>query len=208
MEEIYDSLSPEQLKPVLECMLFVSPQPLMMEHVAKSLGIEVLVAEQAIHELRLDFGARGLQIVRLANGYQMCTRPEFAHFISLLHKPQRTRLSRAALETLAIIAYRQPITPPEVEAIRGVNSDGVMKTLMDKGFVRQVGKKETPGRPTLYATTEEFLAHFGMNDLTDLPELWDGMLQTPATTDQPKSDETPTPEPEPADGTSEDEESR
>ena len=159
------------LKAILECMLFVSPQPLMVEHVAKSLNIEDLEVEAAVHELRLDYGERGLQILRIAGGYQMCTRPEYTEYVSTLLKPDRPHLSRAALETAAIIAYRQPITQPEIDAIRGVNSDGVVKTLVDRSLVKQVGRKETVGRPILYATSEEFLNHFGLNDLSQLPEL-------------------------------------
>jgi len=164
------------LKPVLECMLFVSPQPLMTAHVAKSLEIDESVVDQAIHELRLDYGGRGLQIVRIAGGYQMCTRPEFADQVSKLLKPERMRLSRAALETVAIIAYRQPITQPEIEAVRGVNSDGVVRTLMERHLIKQIGRRETAGRPMLYATTDEFLNHFGLNDLAQLPELEDVVL--------------------------------
>ncbi len=166
----------DKLKPVLECMLFVSPQPLMTAHVAKSLEQDEASVDQAIHELRLEYADRGLQIVRIAGGYQMCTRPEYSEQVSKLLKPERIRLSRAALETVAIIAYRQPITQPEIEAIRGVNSDGVVRTLMERNLIKQVGKRETPGRPMLYATTEEFLNHFGLNDLSQLPELEDAIL--------------------------------
>lgn len=175
------------LKPVLECMLFVSPQPLMTAHVAKSLEIDEALVDAAIHELRLDYGGRGLQILRIAGGYQMCTRPEFADQISKLLKPERVRLSRAALETVAIIAYRQPITQPEIEAIRGVNSDGVVRTLMERNLIKQVGRRETAGRPMLYATSEEFLNHFGLNDLSQLPDLEDIVLpEQPPEASQPE----------------------
>lgn len=163
----------ENLKAVLECMLFVSPQPLSVKRVSESLHEEELDVEAAVHELRLDYGGRGLQILRIAGGYQMCTRPEYSEYISALLMPDRTRLSRAALETAAIIAYRQPITQPEIDAIRGVNSDGVVKTLLERNLVKQVGRKETVGRPILYATSDEFLNHFGLNDLSELPELGD-----------------------------------
>jgi segregation and condensation protein B len=167
-------------------MLFVSPQPLMTEHVAKSLEVDEAVVDQAIHELRLDYGGRGLQIVRIAGGYQMCTRPEYADQVSKLLKPERMRLSRAALETVAIIAYRQPITQPEIEAVRGVNSDGVVRTLMERNLIKQMGRRETAGRPMLYATTDEFLNHFGLNDLSQLPDLEDVVLpEQPAASEQP-----------------------
>jgi segregation and condensation protein B len=204
MDELELAFSTEKLKLVLEGMLFVSPQPLSVEHVAKSLGIDELTVDTAIHELRLDYAERGLQIVRIAGGYQMCTRPELAEFIAALLKPERPRLSRAALETVAIVAYRQPITQPEIDAIRGVNSDGVVKKLMDRNLISQLGRKDAPGRPMLYGTTDEFLNHFGMNDLSQLPELTDVELpegtapeQTP---DQPEvvdvSEEQPTREEE------------
>lgn len=162
-----------RLKNVLECMLFVSPQPLSTRHVAESLDLPEAEVEKALHELRVEYHGRGLQIVRVAGGYQMCTRPEYGEYISKLLKPERVRLSRAALETAAIIAYRQPITQPEIEAIRGVNSDGVLKTLLDRGLIRQAGRKETIGRPILYVTTDEFLNYFGLNDLSELPDMED-----------------------------------
>lgn len=166
-------ISYEKLKFVVECMLFVSPQPLSAKHVADSLHVDEADVEGVIMELRREYADRGLQIVGIAGGYQMCTRPEFAEYVSMLLKPERTRLSRAALETVAIIAYRQPITLPEIDAIRGVNSDGVLKTLAERNLIMQAGRRESPGRPILYTTTDEFLNHFGLNDLSQLPELED-----------------------------------
>lgn len=189
MEEQKTPISNDKLKAALECMLFVSPQPLIAKHVAESLSIEEADVETTMHELRLDYEGRGLQIERIAGGYQMCTRPEYTEYISLLLKPERTRLSRAGLETAAIIAYRQPITQPEIDAIRGVNSDGVVKTLMERNLVKQVGRRETPGRPILYATTEEFLNHFGLNNLSDLPDLADISLAEPLVEAQPETEE-------------------
>jgi segregation and condensation protein B len=177
MDEQELALLDGKLKTILECMLFISPQPLSVKHVAESLQLEEIAVEQTIQELRLEYADRGLQIIRIAGGYQMCTRPEYAEYISTLLEPERTRLSRAALETVAIIAYRQPITLPEIVAIRGVNSDAVLKTLMERNLARQVGRKETVGRPILYATTDEFLNHFGLNDLSELPELEDIALE-------------------------------
>lgn len=167
------------LKQVLECMLFVSAQPLVLEEMGQSMEIDPVLLEQEMHELRLDYADRGLQIIRVAGGYQMCTRPEFAQYVSALLKPERIRLSRAALETVAIVAYRQPITQPEVEAIRGVNCDGVMKTLTERALIKQTGRKDAPGRPILYITTDEFLNHFGLGDLAELPELDEEVLPAP-----------------------------
>jgi segregation and condensation protein B len=171
MEEEKLVLSDGKLKQILECMLFVSPQPLSIKRVAESLEVEEQAVDRAIHDLRLDYADRGLQIMRIAAGYQMCTKPEYADYISALLKPERVRFSRAALETLAIIAYRQPITLPEIDAVRGVNSDAVIKTLLDRNLIKQVGRRETVGRPILYASTDEFLNHFGLDSLSDLPDL-------------------------------------
>ena len=170
MEEQH-TLSIDTLKKALECMLFVSPQPLSMKHVAISLDLDEMEVDRVMNELRLDYADSGLQIIRIAGGYQMCTRPDYSDFVSALLKPERTRLSQAALETVAIVAYKQPITQPEVEAIRGVNSDGVLKTLMERNLVKQAGRREGAGRAMLYAVTDEFLNYFGLNDLTELPEI-------------------------------------
>ncbi|HEY3297439.1 MAG TPA: SMC-Scp complex subunit ScpB [Armatimonadota bacterium] len=179
IEEQQDIITGDRLKAALESMLFVYTQPLTVQHAAKALGLDEIDVDVAMNELRLAYAGRGLQIIRIAGGFQMCTRPEYSEYISALLKPERTRLSRAALETVAIIAYRQPITQPEVDAIRGVNSDGVVRTLIEKNLVKQIGRKDTPGRPMLYATTEEFLSHFGLNDIAQLPELEDILLPQP-----------------------------
>jgi segregation and condensation protein B len=123
-------------------------------------------------ELRLRYtSGRGMQIRQVSGGFQMATHPDFGEQVSRLLSAPPSRLSRAALETLSIIAYQQPITLPEIEGIRGVNASGVVKTLMERGLVRETGKKETVGRPTLYATTDEFLMYFGLKDLGQLPDL-------------------------------------
>jgi segregation and condensation protein B len=194
IEDKQTKFSDVNLKHALECMLFVSPQPLNVKHVADSLQIDESAIDLAIHELRLDYADSGLQVVRIAGGYQMCTRPQYAEYISALLKPERPRLSRAALETVAIVAYRQPITQPEIDAIRGVNSDGVVRTLIERNLVKQVGRRDTPGRPMLYATTDEFLNHFGLNDLSQLPELEDlalSMTQQIESSEQPAAVSTP-----------------
>jgi len=160
-----------RLKAALECMLFVSAEPLSAAQMAAALEVEEPMIEQAVHELILDRGQGGLQIARVAGGYQMCTRPEFAEVCQRILVSQNQRLSRAALETLAVVAYRQPVTQPEIEAIRGVNSDGVMKTLLDRGLIKEVGRKPTVGRPILYTTTPKFLEHLGLEDLADLPDI-------------------------------------
>jgi segregation and condensation protein B len=136
------------------------------------LEVEEDLVEAAVADLAENMISRsGLQVVRVAGGYQMCTRPEFSKYCSKLLHPSNQKLSRAALETLAVVAYRQPVTQPEIEAIRGVAVDGVMKTLAERGLIKEVGRKPTVGRPMLFATTPEFLQYFGLNDLSELPDI-------------------------------------
>ncbi|HEU4753042.1 MAG TPA: SMC-Scp complex subunit ScpB, partial [Armatimonadota bacterium] len=147
----------KSLHPVLECLLFVASEPVAPRDIAEvlELGEELVIA--ALEDLRASYPAgRGLHVVRVAGGYQLRTRPEFASVVSAFLRPAAQKLSRQALETLAIIAYEQPITVPEIDALRGVNSDGVLKTLVEKELVREAGRKEAPGRPILYRTTEHF----------------------------------------------------
>jgi segregation and condensation protein B len=159
------------LDEVLECFLFVAPEPVTPSQVAAVLEIDERAARDALERLRERFPSRGLQVIRVAGGYQLCTRPEHAEPVTRFLRPPAQRLSRPALETLAVIAYRQPITQPELEAIRGVNSTGVVRTLQERGLIMEKGRKETVGRPILYVTTEQFLKHFGLKDLTELPLL-------------------------------------
>jgi segregation and condensation protein B len=168
---IDESLKNGKLKLAVECMLFVSEEPLSAEQMAAAMEVDALVLEQAVYDLILDRGQSGLQIVRVAGGYQMCTRPEFSEVCQRILIPQNQKLSRAGLETLAVVAYKQPVTQPEIEAVRGVDSSGVMKKLIDRGLVKEVGRKQTAGRPILYGTTPKFLEHLGLNDLADLPDI-------------------------------------
>ena len=164
-------LSTEQSDAILECFLFVSTEPVTPAQVAVALEMDELRAREALEGLRERYPARALQVVRVAGGYQLCTRAEHADWVSAFLRPPAQRLSRPALETLAIIAYRQPITQPEMEAIRGVNCAGVVKTLLERSLIMEKGRKETVGRPILYVTTDQFLKHFGLKDLTELPLL-------------------------------------
>ncbi|MFQ3548953.1 MAG: SMC-Scp complex subunit ScpB [Armatimonadota bacterium] len=162
----------ERLKAAIECILFVSTDPVCADFIAENLDIDVSLVNEAIFLLEEDLNNRsGLQLIRVAGGFQICTRPEYADYCSLVIKPALKKLSKAALETLAIIAYRQPCTIPEVEAVRGVDVSGVVKTLIERGLIKEAGKKQAPGRPTLYATTQEFLEYFGLNDLSELPDI-------------------------------------
>ncbi len=166
-----------ELAPLLEAYLFVAAEPVLPAETAKALGVEAADVEEALEDLTNAYARRhgGLHVVRLAGGYQMATRPGLADDLArLLAAPGgKARLSKPALETLAIIAYQQPVTQAEVESVRGVNVDGVLKTLTERGQIVEAGRKPVPGRPILYATTPDFLHHFGLNTLEDLPPLED-----------------------------------
>src|SRR5207247_2155883 len=156
-------------------LVFASPQPLTPREIEKVLGgIPKRDWQAALDQIRADYGrdGRGLQVVEVAGGYQITTRPEYNDWVRELLDPKApTRLSIQALETLAVIAYKQPVTLPEIIELRGVKSGGVLKTLLEKRLIRIVGRKEVVGRPILYGTTKEFLLHFGLKDLSELPEI-------------------------------------
>jgi segregation and condensation protein B len=163
-----------RLKSILEALIFVSEQPVSLDRMAGVLtDCSRARLKEILNELEQDYEARGcaLEIVQVANGYQFRTRPEFASWIGRLRQQKFARLSRAALETLAIVAYRQPVTRAEAEAIRGVDSGAVLGTLLERRLLRILGRKEVAGRPILYGTTQEFLELFGLNSLKDLPTL-------------------------------------
>jgi segregation and condensation protein B len=160
------------LHPVLECLLFVAPDPVTPRDLSGVLNLDEPTAAAALEHFRLHYtNGGGLHVIRVAGGYQLRTRPEFAGVVSSYLRPAAQKLSRQALETLAIIAYEQPITLPEIDALRGVNSDGVLKTLVERELIRETGRKDAPGRPILYRTTDYFLKHFGLADLSELPKL-------------------------------------
>ena len=164
-----------ELTAVIEALLFVSGEPISLDKLAEVLeGTDTDGIRQALDRLRQTYDApgRGLQIVEVAGGYQIATLSECAPWIKALEKiKSATRLSRSGLETLAIVAYKQPVTRGEVEAIRGVDSAGVLKTLLERRIVKIVGRREGLGRPMLYGTTREFLHYFGLKDLSELPAL-------------------------------------
>lgn len=156
----------------LEVLLFMSREPLSKDDLLKFLQCEREALDQELFSLQTTYDSpeHGIQIIQISDKFQFATKAEYTKTVEdYINAPTEVSLSAAALETLAIIAYRQPITRTEVEAIRGVNSDGIMKSLQDKEFIEECGKAETIGRPTLYGTTEVFLKHFGLKDLNDLP---------------------------------------
>ena len=168
--------SPEAVSPglvgQLEALLFASDAPLPIEKIAESLEITPTDARAAVDALRVacDEPWRGLTVVEVGGGIRLVTRPEHAPVLMSLQRLRlKSRLSRAAVETLTIVAYRQPISRPEIEQLRGVGTESVLTHLLERRLVRVVGRKATPGRPVLYGTTREFLEHFGLRDLEDLP---------------------------------------
>ena len=165
-----------ELKPILEALIFASPDPLTPKAIYKLLDSEPKEDVQAaLAGLKQDYERPGgLQLVEVAGGYQIVTRPELHEWVRrLFHERTTQKLSVQALETLAVIAYRQPVTALEITEIRGVNTSGVLNTLLERHFIKIVGRKQVVGRPFMYATTREFLIRFGLNDLGDLPRVED-----------------------------------
>lgn len=157
---------------LLEGLLFAAPEPITAQHLATVANLPIEQVEDGLVALAEQLSDRGIRLQKHGSRYQLTTAPELTdHIEELLGLDATQKLSRAALETLAIIAYQQPITRPGVDAIRGVNSDGVMKSLLSKGLLQEVGRTEGPGRPILFGTTPEFLQHFGLNSVDELPPL-------------------------------------
>ena len=193
-----------ELKAILEALIFASPEPLTPKQIFKLLADEpredVLAA---IEQLKRDYERPGgLHLVEVAGGYQIATRPELHEWVRrLFHERTTQKLTVQALETLAVIAYRQPVTALEITEIRGVNTSGVLNTLLERHLIKIVGRKQVVGRPFMYATTKEFLIRFGLNELADLPKVEDMAealgLEAPLLVEQPTTEELlPTDEPD------------
>lgn len=169
------AIAERELKAILESLLFVSPEPLSSVRLVAVLGdVTKAEVERTLRSLGEEFEqeGRGIRLVEVAGGYRLVTKQEYASWIKRLDKAKSAaKLSRSALESLAIIAYKQPIVRSEIEEIRGVETSGVVRTLLERKLVRIVGRKEVPGRPIMYGTTKFFLEHFGLNDLSQLPPL-------------------------------------
>jgi len=184
------------LRAVIEALIFASPEPVTVKTLTKLLGSEPKEdVAAAIEAVRKDYDRPGgLQFVEVAGGFQIVTRPELHEWVRrLFHEQKTTKLSVASLETLAVVAYKQPVTAPEIAEIRGVNTAGVLGTLVERKLIKIVGRKQVVGRPFLYATTKEFLIRFGLNDLTDLPKVEDMAealgLEAPLLVEQAPSEE-------------------
>ncbi|HET6780711.1 MAG TPA: SMC-Scp complex subunit ScpB [bacterium] len=162
----------DTLKRAVECILLVGGGPVRLQQLRSALDAPDDVITAALSELARDFEGHGLQIQEVAGGYQLVTRPAYADYVQrFLQLEHQETLTRAQLETLAIVAYRQPVTRAEIDAVRGVRSDYVLDRLLDRYLIREVGRRPTLGRPILFGTTEAFLRHFGLRDLSSLPPL-------------------------------------
>lgn len=175
MKEPADSpATMDEIVSAIEGLVFVSEDPIPLSEIQTVLGIDDEAMRRAIGELRSTYSqpGRGLRIEEVAGGLRISTAPPIARYLRKLARLRhRRRLSPAALETLAVIAYRQPVTTPEIESIRGVNPEGPLKTLLERGLVRVRGRKKVVGRPLMYGTSREFLIHFGLNSIEDLPPI-------------------------------------
>jgi segregation and condensation protein B len=164
-----------QLKSLLEALLFTATEPLTIDHFCSvSSDTDHSTVIEALDELKRDYESRnaGMVLREVAGGYQMYSNPAWhEHIQKLFSKPLMIRLSKSALETLAIVGYKQPITLPEISEIRSCNAAGAIKTLLECNFIKVLGRKRVVGRPFLYGTTREFLLHFGLKDLSDMPQL-------------------------------------
>ena len=165
-------IEPKEWPACLEAILFVAPGPVSIAQLATVMELSAPEVEEGLRQLETAYAAdRGLALQRHGGRVQLTTAPRLATMLDrFLGIEANSRLSRAALETLAIVAYQQPLTRPQVDAIRGVNSDGVMKSLLSKGLIQEVGRSDGPGRPILYGTTSDFLQYFGLNSLQELPD--------------------------------------
>ena len=185
-----DTSANEYLKGVVEALLFISEKPVTLEQLAEVMQESVggiVDARKLVEELKEEYEIkqRGMVVVEIAGGYQMLSSQHYASYVrNFLKTKVKEKLSRPALETLAIVAYKQPVSRGDIEVIRGVNSDGVVLHLLDKGLIKIVGKKDVPGRPYLYASSKLFLEYFGLKSLRDLPKLEDVSLLLARTEEQ------------------------
>jgi segregation and condensation protein B len=163
-----------EIKPILESLIFVSETPIRLDTLVEILpeSSKEMILE-GVQRIKREYeeGSKGLELIEVAGGYQFRTKPRLAQWIRRLKKAKAVKLSRSALETLAIVAYRQPIIRPEIEEVRGVDSGWVLRTLLEKNLIKIMGRKDIPGRPMVYGTTQTFLELFNLNTLSDLPLL-------------------------------------
>src|SRR5262247_1030928 len=190
--ELIQIMSYPNLSALLEAIVYLAKEPVSLDGIHAALPeVDAIEIERALEELieRYRTEHHGIEIREVAGGYRFSTKPEHHEVLKQFIKTQTppTRLSLAALETLAVIAYKQPVTIPEIQDIRGVHASGVIKTLLDKKFIATAGRKEVLGRPILYKTTREFLIHFGLKDLGELPSMeeFEELIKTQAAAEEP-----------------------
>ena len=173
-KSIHNDQAPEtlSLEAQIEALLFVAPNMVSTKHIADALGEKKRQIEIGVKNLEKEYQSRGIRIQRHKNELKLISAPELSQYIeTFLNLEVTSRLSTAALECLSIVAYQQPITRPHIDAIRGVNSDGVLRNLLSNGLIEEAGRAEGPGRPILYVSTADFLQHFGLEALEELPPL-------------------------------------
>ncbi|NWF91455.1 MAG: SMC-Scp complex subunit ScpB [Syntrophaceae bacterium] len=179
-----------EVKPILEGLIFVSASPIRLETLVEILpesNREAILEAIGLIKREYEEESKGLELVEVAGGYQFRTKPKLAEWVQRLRKAKPVKLSRSALETLAIVAYRQPVIRPTIEEIRGVDSGWVLRSLLEKGLIKITGRKEMPGRPMVYGTTRAFLELFGLNSLADLPA--PNEIEPPSTLEESSKEE-------------------
>ena len=164
----------QELKNIMEALLFVSNEPLTVDKLAVICESDAETVAALLLDIQQDYEAKAVNLVEIAGGWQLLTKSEYHSYIEKLYRPKTQQISKASLETLAIIAYRQPVTRQDIEQVRGVNSDRIMAKLLEQNLIQEVGRRECPGRPILYGTTDIFLKSFGLKNLEELPspEQW------------------------------------
>jgi segregation and condensation protein B len=164
----------DSIKGIIECILFAAGDPISIRELSEMIEIDDKRVRRIIEDMNNFYNdsSRGLYIVEFNNKFQLSTKPEYGSYVKKLIKPEgRQNLSQAAMETLAIVSYRQPITRIDIDELRGVRSDRAIATLLEKGLIKEAGRMDTVGRPILYGTTEDFLKYFGFKNIKELPEL-------------------------------------
>jgi len=189
------------VKPILESLFFVSDSPIRLESLVEILpesNKEAIL--EGIRQIQAEYGdhSKGIELTEIAGGYQFRTKPDWADWVNRLKKAKAVKLSQASLETLAIVAYRQPVIRPAIEEIRGVDSGSVLHTLLERGLIKIMGRKDLPGRPIVYGTTKTFLELFSLNTLSDLPKLQE--IQPPPGPEETALQEASSPENSPPEG--------
>ncbi|WP_456437113.1 SMC-Scp complex subunit ScpB [Desulfurobacterium sp.] len=159
----------QEVEKILEAVIFVSEEPVSIEEIAQKLEIDIEKLEEALKTLKAKYSNGGIILKEIGGGYKFYTAPEISTYVKKFVEDRPIKLSKHLLEVLAIVAYKQPVTKKEIETIRGRTADGAIKSLLEKRLIQVIGRKKAPGRPKLYGTTKDFLVHFGLNSIDELP---------------------------------------